>query len=265
MIVSSLYSFPHHLSVIHPPDAGLDLCQSSPPEIPAHPLTRRSKCFPCHLRVATEPPETSHCYILLILQNFSFALSLATDFGFLALVADFYYPRRILPKLLLPGLFLVAPISAELAPQPPVALTNNPDGSCDTAWQGVAGRTYFMQRSADLIHWSYAQVIDFGDRLHHHTFTKASPQGFFRLLLNDDTTITSLEAAQNADFDGDGLSNLFEITFGYNPYQATSTASGPDALLDPDGDGMTNATEGNRSLNPVVQDNPKLQLLVTED
>jgi hypothetical protein len=174
-------------------------------------------------------------------------------------------PIRILTQLLLPGLFLAAPILAEMAPQPPVALTMTQDGSCDTSWQGVVGRTYFMQRSADLIHWSYAPVIDFGEGLHNHTLTKASPQGFFRLLLNDDLAITSLAAAQSADFDGDGLSNLFEITFGYNPYQATSTASGPDALQDPDLDGMTNATEGNRSLNPGVQDNPKLQLLVTED
>jgi hypothetical protein len=175
------------------------------------------------------------------------------------------HPPKVLSLFLLPALFLVAPLAAELAPQPPVALTMNADGSCDTDWQGVAGRTYFIQASQDLIQWTYAPVIDFGDGPHHHTFTNDTPQGFFRLLLSDDPIITSLAAAQNADFDGDGLSNLFEITFGYNPYQATSTASGSDALLDPDGDGMTNATESSRSLHPLLQDNPKLQLLVTVD
>ena len=65
-----------------------------------------------------------------------------------------------------------------------------------------------------------------------------------------------------ADFDGDGLSNIFEVTYGYNPFQTTSTIDGPDASLDPDEDGLGNATEQSLALDPMRKDNPKVMLEV---
>ena len=68
---------------------------------------------------------------------------------------------------------------------------------------------------------------------------------------------------RNSDFDGDGLSNLYEITYGYDPFDAASTSDGQDAALDPDGDGLNNITEQARALDPMRQDNPKLLLQVS--
>jgi hypothetical protein len=159
--------------------------------------------------------------------------------------------------------FLSGPGSAEMAPQPQVAFSKGLENTFAADWQGVAGRIYFMQWSLDLQTWLYAPFIDFGDGMHSRGLAGTAPKAFFRLRCLDDPAITSLEEAMNADFDGDGLSNIFEVTFGYDPFDANSTADGPDNSLDPDGDGMTNATENTKNLNPMVKDNPKVQLQVT--
>lgn len=163
---------------------------------------------------------------------------------------------------LIPAVFLTGPVSAEMAPQPEVAFTRGVENTFAADWQGVAGRIYFLQWSLNLESWFYAPFIDFGDGMHSKGLAGSAPKSFFRLHCVDDETITSLEEARNADFDGDGLSNLFEVTFGYDPFDANSTADGADSALDPEGDGMTNATENTRRLNPMVKDNPKLLLQV---
>lgn len=165
---------------------------------------------------------------------------------------------------LAPVPFLIGPISAELDPQPQVAFTQAAPGTFAADWEGLAGRTYFMQWSLDLESWHYAPFIDFGDGMHSRGLDSSSDKFFFRLHYGDFPEITSLDEARNADFDGDGLSNIFEVTYGYDPFQATSTIDGPDASLDPDGDGMTNTTENVMALNPMVKDNPKVLLQVTE-
>ena len=164
---------------------------------------------------------------------------------------------------LVPGLFLIGPISADLAPQPQVIFTQAPEGTFAADWQGVTGRVYFMQWSLDLQTWFYAPFIDFGDGMHSRGLAGSAPKSFFRLHCGDYPEITSLDEAMAADFDGDGLSNIFEVTFGYNPYSANSTVDGADNALDPDGDGMTNATENTKRSNPMKKDNPKLLLQVT--
>jgi len=68
-----------------------------------------------------------------------------------------------------------------------------------------------------------------------------------------------------ADFDGDGLSNIFEVTHGYHPFDIESTAGGPDASHDPDADGLGNATEQASGTNPMNKDNTLLQLEVIVD
>lgn len=58
---------------------------------------------------------------------------------------------------------------------------------------------------------------------------------------------------ENADDDGDGLPNWFEMLyFGQFPRMSTATAADPDA--DPDGDGRTNLQEFRDRTNPLVAD-----------
>jgi hypothetical protein len=165
---------------------------------------------------------------------------------------------------LVPVAFLIGPTSADMAPQPQVAFTQAAPGTFAADWQGVTGRVYFMQWSLDLETWFYAPFMDFDDGMHSRGLAGSAPKSFFRLHYGDYPGITSLDEAMNADFDGDGLTNIFEVTFGYSPYNANSTVDGADNALDPEGDGMTNATENSRGLNPMAKDNPKLLLQVTE-
>ena len=166
---------------------------------------------------------------------------------------------------LAPVAFLLGPLSAEPTPQPSVIFTQGLQGTFAVDWQGVAGRIYFMQWSTDLVAWQYAPFLDFGDGMHSRGFESSTDKFFTRLRMVDDPAITSLDEALNADSDSDGLSNIFELTFGYNPYNTASTAEGNDNALDPDGDGLTNATEHIKALNPMVKDNPKLLLQVTTE
>ncbi len=166
---------------------------------------------------------------------------------------------------LIPVALLTGPLSADMAPQPEIVFTQGLENTFAADWQGVTGRIYFMQWSLNLETWLYAPFIDFGDGMHSRGLAGSASKSFFRLHCVDDENITSLEEAMNADFDGDGLSNIFEVTFGYNPFDASSTADGNDNALDPEGDGMTNATENTKGLNPMAKDNPKLMLQVTEE
>jgi hypothetical protein len=162
-----------------------------------------------------------------------------------------------------PMAYMMGPIAADPAPQPQVIFTQGLQGTCAADWQGVEGRIYFMQWSVDLETWQFTPFLDFGDGMHSRGMESSTDKFFVRLFTRDDPAITSLEEAMDADFDGDGLSNIFELTFGYDPYNKASTADGNDNALDPDGDGLTNATEHTRSLNPMRKDNPKVLLQVT--
>lgn len=164
---------------------------------------------------------------------------------------------------LVPAALLISPISADMAPQPQVAFTPGLENTFAADWQGVQGRVYFMQWSLDMQTWLYCPFINFGDGMHSRGLAGSAPKGFFRLHYGEYPEITSLDEAMNADFDSDGLSNIFEVTFGYSPFDANSTADGSDNALDPEGDGMTNATENTKGLNPMKKDNPKLLLQVT--
>ena len=149
--------------------------------------------------------------------------------------------------------------------QPAMHFTQGQQGTFNADWEGVAGRTYFMQFSQDLDIWHFAPFIHFGDGGHNRGIHSDSDRLFVRLAHEDRPGINSLEDAMNADFDGDGLSNIFEVTHGYSPYDDESTMDGPDAATDPDGDGMGNATESALGLNPLLRDNPALMLQGTAD
>lgn len=166
-----------------------------------------------------------------------------------------------------PFMFVIAllalPGAADSVPQTPQRFAVAAPGTWAADWTGVDGRTYFSQWSTDMVNWYYAPFIDFGEGEHSRGTASTSPKYFMRLHYGDFPGITNLEEAQNADLDGDGLSNIFEVTYGYDPFNANSTADGADSVLDPDADGMSNTTEHTRALNPMRKDNPKVMLQVT--
>lgn len=161
-------------------------------------------------------------------------------------------------RLLLPLAILVVPGNGTPAPQTPMNLTPVAAGTWAADWAGVGGKTYFFQWSNDMVSWYYAPFLDFGEGDHSYGCASSSPGFFVRLHHTD--IYDSLEEARNADFDSDGLSNIFELTYGYNPFQPTSTAGGPDASLDPDEDGLGNASEQAAGSNPMAKDNPAVML-----
>lgn len=172
--------------------------------------------------------------------------------------------RRILAGSSAAAALLAATAGGDPAPrQPPLSFTQGLQGTFNADWEGVAGRTYFMQFSMDLQGWHYAPFIDFGGGGHHRGIGSDAGKFFLRLHYGDFPGIDSLDEAMNADLDGDGLSNIFEVTFGYDPFQTTSTIDGPDASLDPDGDGLGNASEQAAGSDPMAKDNPLLELEVT--
>ncbi len=143
-------------------------------------------------------------------------------------------------------------------------------GTWKSEWPGVAQRTYFYQWSSDLVTWHYAPFMAFGDG-GHEFFMDASPQKLFvRLHRVDDPSVTTLTEAQNADFDGDGISNLLEVTT-YNTAPMAWDTDGdliPDGLevllgtsplvnnatADDDSDGMNNAEEYLAGRDPTTSD-----------
>ena len=167
---------------------------------------------------------------------------------------------------LTPPLACLAALSAmaggDLVPQPPMAFVKGQLGTFHADWEGVAGRTYFTQFSLDLETWHYAPFIEFGEGSHSRGMESDSPKFFLRLHYGDFENITSLDEAMAADLDGDGLSNIFEVTYGYDPFQTTSTIDGPDGSHDPDTDGIGNSSEQAAGSAPMIKDNPILELKV---
>lgn len=141
-----------------------------------------------------------------------------------------------------------------LAPQPQPTFTEVAPGAWKLDWNGVAGRTYFIQTSTDLVTWHYQPVMAFGDGVWTTTLGSSSPKYFVRLFYCDDPSVQSLEQAMNADFDNDGVSNIDEITtLGTNPFLFSTNGSGvSDGLQDWDGDGISNADEVALGLDPGV-------------
>jgi hypothetical protein len=160
---------------------------------------------------------------------------------------------------------LTAIAGGDPAPQPQVNFYQAAQGTFNADWDGVAGRTYFMHFSLNLVDWHYAPFIDFGEGPQSRGIESNGDKFFLRLKYIDDPNITSLDEAMNADQDGDGLSNIFEVTHGYDPFDIESTMDGADASVDPDADGLGNAAEQTAGTNPMTKDNTLLQLEVIVD
>jgi len=142
----------------------------------------------------------------------------------------------------------------EMLAQPQATFTSVTEDWWKLTWQGVAGRTYFIQSSVDLVHWDFQPAMAFGEGTWECPVGSTSDKFFVRLLYVDDPSVTSLDQAKNADFDHDGVSNFDEITaLGTNPFIfATDGGTIGDGAQDWDGDGISNADEIALGLDPGV-------------
>jgi N-acetylmuramoyl-L-alanine amidase len=118
-------------------------------------------------------------------------------------------------------------------------------------WYGHADRTYFVQISDPNDHlrkWIWAPIIETGnDAEISYEVDGTADKGFFRLWFTDDPTADP----DGGDFDGDGLSNLAEVTTHQtNPLKNDTDGDGlldgweVANSLDPNDDGSTNVNNG---------------------
>ena len=165
--------------------------------------------------------------------------------------------------------FLTVPASAQMAPQPQATVTVGTGGTVNLDFYGIAGRSYFIQYSEDLQTWNYFPVVELGaNATISYGFSSTAPKFFVRLRYTDEPT----DDAEKGDFDGDGLSNLDEISIyhtdpfnpdsnfdgmidgdavrlGLNPLNTTVDLGGPND--DDDGDGFTNEQENEAGTDPL--------------
>ncbi len=168
----------------------------------------------------------------------------------------------------------------------------NSTGTPFFRWQGKTGRTYFVQASDSTGHlnkWKWAPIIEAGhDTLIEHEVAGATDKAFFRLQYTDQPIPPGL-TVDTADFDGDGLTNIAEvtpftlpgtnITIQTNPLDPDTDHDGlgdkwerdngldptDDGTIDPDngpngdpdGDGLTNAEEQTLGTDPNDADTDK--------
>ena len=124
------------------------------------------------------------------------------------------------------------------------------------SWWGRSGITYFIQKSDDLMSWQYAPVIKPGqDGVVEWNFDPNADKLFMRLNHTDKATVNPFDD----DFDGDGISNINEVTapseLNLDPFDPDSNDNGTaDGFEDTDGDLMLNGEELANGLNPLVND-----------
>ncbi len=130
-------------------------------------------------------------------------------------------------------------------------------------WDGINGRTYFLQHSDNLIEWQYFPLIESGaGQSIGWGFSSSADRFFVRLRYTDQPT----SDPDNDDFDSDGLTNWqevdayhtdpfdedsdgdtlidgWEVAYSIDPNDDGSVNVNNGASGDPDGDGSSNAQE----------------------
>ena len=130
-------------------------------------------------------------------------------------------------------------VGANPVPQPQVSFTEGANSTWNTDWSGVALRTYFVQWSLDLVNWHYAPLVDFDTGIKSCGINTQGEEKFFvRLRYVDDTGVTTLQQARDADFDNDGIPNYYEVENLFSDPLDKNSAGG-----DSDNDGLPDGWE----------------------
>lgn len=167
-------------------------------------------------------------------------------------------------------------IAVASEPQPQIVFTPGTGATWNADWDGVAGRTYFLQCSLDLVTWMYAPIVDFGTNPDSYGVdTDGETKVFVRLKYVDADWVSSKLEAENADFDNDGIPNWYEVEILFSDpldgdsaggdsdtdgmadgwelyYFANLTTADPNAKLTPDG--LTNKEKSQLGLSPLSDD-----------
>jgi len=121
-------------------------------------------------------------------------------------------------------------------------------------WTGQSGFSYFIQASPNLLDWTWAPNIESGiDGPMSYEVDGPTAAGFFRLIRTDQTA----EDLDAADFDGDGYTNLHEITPRPRPGGVPIGVNiSPNIQTNPlrkdtDGDGLDDKWEEEHGLDPT--------------
>lgn len=156
-----------------------------------------------------------------------------------------------------------------------VSFTQGAGGTWNADWTSTwTARTFFAQGSTDLVNWEYLPVLEFGTGLKGVGIaTEGAPRFFFRLVYVDESWVTTEQEARDADFDGDGIPNWFEVEeIGTNPLDENSAGGDSNSNGLPDGwelfnfgalgianptqslqpDGLTNKEKADLGLDPNV-------------
>lgn len=179
----------------------------------------------------------------------------------------------IVPSLL-GSFFIGGSALADPLEQTQVSYTQGALNTWNADWAGVSGRTYFVQISTDLMNWSFAPSVNFGSGLKSLGVDSGGvPKFFLRLKYVDEGWITTLQQARDADLDGDGIPNWYEVeTLGTDPFNKASAGGDTDADGLADGwemfyfgglavanptvslkpDGLTNKQKNDWGLSPMI-------------
>ncbi len=138
-------------------------------------------------------------------------------------------------------------LNQPLAADNEVSLTQGTSGSWNADWNGLAGRTDFLQFSLDLKDWHYAPLIEYGTGPKSRGFTSSSDKFFLRL----QQAFVVTTDPEGDDYDGDSLSNIAEVTLhDTNPLDQDTDHDGLDDDweiehdLDPRDDGSIDPNNG---------------------
>ncbi len=160
---------------------------------------------------------------------------------------------RNIVAVLLSAFFCLTAATAQ-----PVDLEKSTAEGWKMVWLPDPEDVAFVQFSEDLVHWLYFPVIVFGTEEQQRWWMDSDGSKFFvRLRL-----AAGFEGdAWDGDYDGDGLSNLFEVTNGSDPFSADTDGDGNnDATGDSDGDGMATGRENDLKKDPFWMDHPEVKL-----